>query len=179
MRYPTENFKDLLDIFNCKSKSELERHARNIVIYKQDFVALILAGQHNDLSPYVYTNHFDRMIPPHLMPNKKEREAISNNDVGEYKTREAQKFANKVFQLPIEQRTVAAHLFYTPNHKYWNLFYFDDKDKSKYNNHWKHGTHIHFVSDLWPNLSLASIWQKVHSGKFSFPNKLHLRYINE
>lgn len=179
MRYPTEKLKDLIEIFNCRSKRELERHSRNTVIYQQDFVALILLAQHNELSPYVYANHFDRRIPPHLIPNENERKAVSDNGVGKFKTREAKKFAKKVFQLPVEQRMTAAHLFYTPDHKYWNLFYFDDKDRSEDNNHWKHGAHIHFISDLWPNLSMASVWQKVHSGQFNFPNKLHLRYVDE
>lgn len=179
MKYPTYNLKDLLDIFNCKSKRELEKLARNKVIYQQDFVALILAAQHNELTPYMYSNHFDRRTPSYLIPNQEEYEAISNNGVGKYKTPKAQKFANKIFQFSYQQRMTAAHLFYTPDHKYWHLFYFDDKDKSKYDNHWKHGPHIHFVSDLWPNLSLSYVWEKVCSGKLSFNNKLHLKYVDE
>ncbi|MDH5479209.1 MAG: hypothetical protein OEX11_00395 [Nitrosomonas sp.] len=157
----------------------MKKHARNIVIYQQELVALILAAQNNALGPYIYANHFDRIIPAHLIPNEKEQEAISSNGIGRFKTREAKKFANKVFQLPKEQRVRAAHLFYTSDHKYWSLFYFDDKDRTEENNHWEHGVHIHFVSDLWPNLSLSSVWEKVNSGKLNFPQKLHLRYVNE
>ncbi|MDD2951118.1 MAG: hypothetical protein PHU29_10050, partial [Sulfuricurvum sp.] len=151
MKYPTDNLNNLVDLFNCNSKRELEKLAKDIIIHQQDFVEIILAAQHNELSPYNYANYFDRRIPDHLMPTEEEHEAISKNGVGKYKTRKAQKFANKIFQLPIQQRITAAHLFYTSDQKYWDLFYFDDKDRSKYDNHWKYGPHIHFVSDLWPN----------------------------
>jgi hypothetical protein len=179
MTYPRENFKDLLDLFNCKSKKELIKLSNSIVIHQQDFVTLILAAQHNELSPYMYANHFDRQIPYHLIPNEEEHKAISENGVGKYQTRKAQKFANKIFTLPDQQKLTAVHLFYTSDQKYWNLFYFSDKDRTKYNNHWKHGSHIHFVSDLWSNLSLSSVWEKVCSGTFSFSSKLHLKYIDE
>jgi hypothetical protein len=179
MKYPIHSLNDLLNLFNCKSKRELDKLAKNIIIHQQDFVAIILAAQHNELNPYNYANYFDRRIPDHLMPTEEEHEAISNNGVGKYKTRKAQKFANKIFQLPIQQRMTAAHLFYTSDHQYWNLFFFDDKDRSEYGNHWKHGPHIHFVSDLCSNLSLLSAWEKICSGKFSFSNKFHLKFVDD
>ena len=179
MRETTVNLKDLLQIFNCKSKGELKKHARNTVVYQQDMVAFVLAAQQGALYPYLYANHFARKVPDHLMPNEKEQEAISKNGIGNFKTLAAQKFARKVFQMPVEQRSRAAHLFYTSDHKYWNLFYFDNRDRSKYTNHWKHGGHIHFVSDLWSRLSMEEAWKKVKSGELSFQNKLHLRYVSD
>ena len=75
-----------------------------------------------------------------------------------------------------EQRSLAAHILYMPDHKFWHLFYFDNHDESKFRNHWKFGTHIHYVSYLWPELNMNLVWQKVMSGDLSFQNKLHINF---
>jgi len=145
-------------------------------VYQQDLVGLILAAQHGALAPYKYANHFARVMPDHLHPTEAEGDAIAANGVGLFQSREARKFASKVFQLFREQRSLAAHLFYTSNRNYWHLFYFDNRDTSEEQNHWKHGPHIHYVSNLWPELTMESAWNQVVSGEINFSNKLHIRY---
>lgn len=145
-------------------------------MYQQDLVGLVLTAQHGALAPYKYANHFERNLPSHLHPSTAEGDAIAVNGVGEFRSREARKFASKIFQLFREQRSVADHLFYTPNHNFWHLFYFDNRDTDESNNHWKHGAHIHYVSDLWPELTMESAWSRVLSGELGFANKLHIRY---
>jgi hypothetical protein len=178
MRRPTSHFPALCEMLNFTSKRELTRHSKTPHVHQQDLVALILAAQHGSLIPYRYANHFERVLPEHLHPNDAEHAAIAANGVGPFKSRGARKFTSKLFQLFREQRTLAAHLFYTPDHRYWHLFYFDNRDTEKQRNHWKHGPHIHFVSDLWPELSFEVAWAQVLAGNLAFPNKLHLRYIN-
>ena len=137
---------------------------------------MILAAQHGALAPYRYANHFAREMPTHLRPTEAESDAIATNGVGSFRSREARKFASKIFQLFHEQRSLAAHLFYTPSRTYWHLFYFDNRDTNEEQNHWKHGPHIHYVSDLWPELTMEAAWNQVKSGEVKFSNKLHLRY---
>ncbi len=179
MRDPTPHFEALFEVLNFSTKRELERHCKNLIIYQQDLVALILATQHGALEPYRYANHFDRTTTSNLYPNDTERSAISKNGIGEFKTRGAKKFASKISQLFKEQRALAAHIFYSPNHRYWHLFYFDNRDTSEHGNHWKHGPHVHYVSDLWPELTLAEAWRQVTTGDFSFRNKLHIKYRSD
>jgi hypothetical protein len=173
---PTPAFPQLLEVFNIDSKRKLEAHCRDLVVHRRDLTALILAGQHGVLSPYRYANHFDRRITPNLIPNEIERQALAQNGVGSFKTRGARKFATKVFQMFEEQRALAAHLFYTENFDYWYLFYFDNRDTTQHQNHWRHGSHIHLLCNLWPNLELPQVWEQVRAGELNFPSKLHLRY---
>lgn len=147
-------------------------------MYQQDLVGLIFAAQHGALSPYKYANHFERSLPRRLHPSPVEEDAVAMNGIGSFRSREAGKFASKVFQLFREQRSLAAHLFYTPNRKFWHLFYFDNRDTDEPKNHWKHGAHLHYVSDLWPELTMDSAWSQVLSGELSFASKLHIRYCS-
>ena len=176
MREPTPQFQALFEVLNFTSKRELVKHCKNLVVHQEDLVALILAAQHGALAPYRYANHFARSFPETLYPNENEHDAIATNGVGTYKSKEARKFASKVFQLFKDQRALAAHMFFTPSHQFWHLFYFDNRDTAEDQNHWKHGSHIHFVSDLWTELSFEAVWQQVVAGELSLPNKLHLRY---
>lgn len=146
------------------------------MVSQTDLVALIVSAQHGVLYPYRYANHFERSLPPHLFPSEREAHAIKTNGNGTFKTRSTSKFMSKIRQLRKEPRSLAAHLFYTPNHKHWYLFYFDNRDVSRANNHWKHGSHIHLVSSLWPNLKMAKVWSDVQRGKLDFSNKIHIRY---
>jgi hypothetical protein len=176
MRDPTPELPKLLEIFNLETKRQLERHCSKLTLHQTDLVALILGAQHGALSPYRYANYFDRHLPVHLFPNEDEQKALAQNGVGPYKTKSASKFASKLFQLHKEQRALAAHLFYTPDHRYWYLFYFDNRDTSTRLNHWRHGPHVHLIASIWPGLELFEVWKKVKEGNFSFPNKIHLRY---
>ena len=179
MREPTENFASLLELINSRSKRDLVRLCKTLSIHQQDFVWLILATQHGEFHPYKYANHFQEFTPENLVPTEQEQAALAENGVGKFKTRGAQKFSNKIFQLFKERRLLAAHLLYTPDHKYWHLFYFDNRDHSDINNHWKHGPHLHYVSDLWPELTMEAAWKQVVSGQLGFSNKLHIRYISK
>lgn len=154
------------------------RHCSGLVVHRQDLVALILGAQHSALAPYRYTYHFADKVPPHLLPNEAEHSAIQQYGVGEFRTRGARKFASKIFQLSHERRVLAAHLFYTPNYRYWHLFYFDNHDTGKSKNQWKHGPHIHYISDLWSTVSLEQAWAQVKSGHVAFSSKAHLRYAS-
>lgn len=176
MRDPSPYFPKLIEIFNIDKKSVLERHCRELVFHQQDLVGLILASQAGELASYRYANHFDRTIPPHLFPNEKNKEAFIKNGVGPFRSKEARKMASKIFQRMKDQRCLAAHLFYTPCHTHWYLFYFDNHDKTSHGNRWKYGPHIHLVCSLWPRLVLSEVWKNAMCGRFEFSDKLHIRY---
>ena len=138
-REATPHFNSLLEVFNFRSKRELFTHSKNLVVHQQDMVALILAARGNALGPCCYANHFAQTTPDHLHPNGAQKDAFATNGVGTFRTKEAQKFVSKTFQLFSERRAVAAHLFYTADRQYWHIFYFDNRDISESENHWKHG----------------------------------------
>ncbi len=165
-------------LFNQGTKRNLEKYCRTFVVRSKDFTALILGARAGVLDPYRYASRFWQWTPPHLEPTEDNLDALSENGVGPLKGR-ARKTMSKVFQIFEERRSFAAHLFYTPDHSYWYLFYFDQRDQATKNNHWEHGPHIHLVSSHWPNLALADVWQRVGSGNLDFSNKIHLRYLPE
>ena len=176
MRYPTKELPAFLKLLNLKSKQEVTRHCANLTIYSQDLTTIILAAQQGVLSPYRYANHFSEKVADHLSPTEAESMAIRQNGIGKLKTNEARKFTSKIFQLFHERRILSAHLLYTTDHKYWHLLYFDNRDTQEPNNHWKNGSHIHYISDLWSNLSLQEAWSQITSGNISFPSKIHIKY---
>ena len=83
---------------------------------------------------------------------------------------------NKVWQTMQDRRMLAAHLLYTADYEFWYLFYFDQRDRERHNNHWRHGPHIHLISYHWPGLGCGAVWHDIHQGNANFPNKIHLRY---
>lgn len=176
MREPTKHFPELLELLNLKSKQDVMRHCSRLVVHRQDLVALILAAQHGALTPYRYASHFSDKVSSHLIPTKDEDMALRQNGIGEFRHRGAKKFASKVFQFFRERRALAAHLFYTDSQRYWHLFYFDNRDTKESANHWKHGAHIHYVSDLWSNLTMSEAWSQIMSGRVALSSKVHLRY---
>ncbi|XYJ11825.1 hypothetical protein ACSUZJ_07490 [Telluria sp. B2] len=175
MRYPSEQFRNLLNLLQCTSKKEFIRRANAMTIQSEDFVALILGAQHGALAPYLYANHFERYIPPGAMPNEHDAAALKNNGVGRLEP-PAQKFANKLFQAFQSQRAFAAHLLYTPDYRHWHLFYFDQRDRGRFKNHWDEGPHIHYTSELF-GLKLTDIWPRVLVLDTSFKTH-HIRYKN-
>ncbi len=76
------------------------------------------------------------------------------------------------------RRLFSAHLFYSPSHKYWQLFYFDQRDTARHNNHWKHGAHIHYSSDLLAGCPSSGTWNKIISGDTLGLKNLHIRYVD-
>jgi hypothetical protein len=165
----------LITLFNIKTKKELKSYCQNIVILRQDFVKFIIAAQDGVLSPYKYANHFEDKIPDHLIPKQEELSTLGRSKRGMLQE-EAKKCVRKVFQIFVDRRYLSAHLFYTPSYDYWHLFYFDQRDQSITKNHWRGGPHLHFINDLWPNLVLEKVWERVLKGDMSF-SSAHIRYL--
>jgi hypothetical protein len=165
----------LVNLFNIKTKKELKSYCQDAMILRQDFVSFILAAQAGVLSPYKYASHFEDKIPEHLTPKQEELAALGQATKGPLQGK-AKKCVRKVFQLFVDRRHIAAHLFYTPSYDYWHLFYFDQRDQSTPKNHWRGGPHLHFVNDLWANLVLEDVWERVLRGDTSF-SSVHIRYV--
>lgn len=166
----------LIKLFNIDSKKELKRYCQDTIIHSKDFVVLILAAQTGTLSPYKYASHFQDRVPEHLTPRQEEIEALGQAKKGPLEG-SVRKCTRRMFQFFVERRYLAAHLFYTPSGEYWHLFYFDQRDQSSRKNHWKGGSHIHFINDLWPNLTLDKIWNKVQNRDTDF-SSMHIRYLD-
>ena len=173
--YEPKDLNGLIRLFGIDDKQELKRYCKNLVVYSEDFYALILGGRAGAIEPYLYACHFNQQAPEHLVPSEEEKIAFSRRPVGSLEGK-AKKLVVKLFQSLKDRRIFAAHLFYAPSKKYWQLFYFDQRDVQEAKNHWEHGVHIHYINDMLVNQSLPEVWAKVLSEDTHFSSSIHLRY---
>ena len=158
--YRPKNLEPLLELFNAGKKAHVERHCRSLVVHYSDLAALFVAGRVGVLSPYKYACHFDDRVPSHLLPKQSEPDALAKASVGPLNA-EGRKLVRRIFQTFEERRLFAAHLFYTPEWRYWHVFYFDQRDREGRRNHWRHGSHIHYANDTFHREPLQQIWARV------------------
>ena len=46
-------------------------------------------------------------------------------------------------------------------------------------NHWRDGSHIHFVNFLWPNYDPAKLWDMLKEPETRVKDSFHIRYVPE
>jgi hypothetical protein len=165
----------IVGILQCKTKRDLEKYCRQLTLRQKDFSFALLRARGGAFEPYKYANCFRDWVPDHLQLTDDNLGAIGANGVGPM-GKAARKTMNKVSQIFQDRRQLVAHLFYTPDHAFWYLFYFDQRDHTERGNHWQHGPHIHLISWHWPNLKLPEVWERIQRGDANFSNKIHLRF---
>ncbi|MGS1014568.1 hypothetical protein ACVCL0_06695 [Rhodanobacter sp. UC4450_H17] len=172
----TPGFKGLLDLINAPNKREAQKICRDLIVESQDLFELIIAGRHGLLQPYRYACHFSDYTPEHVIPTQEQMSALSQYGPGEF-TGKAKTAVNKLFQTFKDRRMFAAHLFYLPEQDYWSLFYFDQRDRSEFDNHWKiGGPHIHYACEAFTRDPMQMMWQKVCQLPPNPPGASHVRY---
>ena len=170
-----QHLDELLNLFSKEGKRDVERYCRTLVIRSEALTTVLLAGNVAGLGNYAYANHFSDPMPDQVVPTPEENDALGRSGVGKLSGK-GLKAARKIGQLFNVRRMVAVHLFYTPSHTHWHMFYFDQRDHAKRNNHWKHGPHVHYTQDTFTRDPLKEVWRKVHLPKPKFPNAVHIRY---
>lgn len=161
------------EMLEIEKKSELDKYCRKIVIPQEDLVKLIHCSWKIG---YIHKIKYNDFVPSHLKPTDKERKALSASKVGETLEGDGKKYFSKISQIFEQRRYLVAHIFY--NKEKWHLFYFDQRDMEEMKgNHWKEGSHIHFVNYLWPQYSINELWKIFDEASAKVSSKLHLRYI--
>ena len=163
-------------LFEIKSKRELEKYARSLVVHKSDFASLILACSATG-EPYRHYRHHREYIPPHLGLTEQDRKAMATAKLGMMPDNVAKAF-RKVTQTFKDRRLLSGHLFVSPATHEWHFFYFDQRDMDILEPHWDGGAHIHFVNHHWPGYSAESIWTTFTGAKPNIKGALHLRYLD-
>jgi len=172
----TAGFKGLLDLINAPDKREAKKICRDLAVESQDLFELIIAGRHGLLQPYRYACHFSDYTPEHVVPTEEQMTALSHHGPGVF-TGKAKTAVNKLFQTIKDRRMFAAHLFYLPEQDYWSLFYFDQRDRSEFDNHWSvGGPHIHYACEAFTRDTMQLMWQKICQIPPEPPGAEHIRY---
>jgi hypothetical protein len=173
-----EKIRAILKLFTFEKKRELEKYCREVVIHQSEFVDVILACESRTL-PLLHKIHHREIVPDDLYPTEQDFEALAANGVGLLKP-DAKKTVNKIGQIFRVRRQLVGHIFYAPHTSEWHLFQFDQRDlEGRGNNHWKEGTHMHFLNWLWPNYDRNTLWADFTSGRTKINDSLHVRYVED
>ena len=173
----TPGLQGLVDLINAADKRTAKKICRDLVVDGEDLFDLIMAGRSGLLEPYHYACHFADYTPPHVQPTTEQMSALSSHGEGEF-TGNAARAITRIGQMFKERRLFAAHLFYLPEQDFWSLLYFDQRDRSRFNNHWKvGGPHIHYSCEAFTSDSLHNVWQAICQIQPLAPSSEHIRYV--
>ena len=151
-------------LFNIKKKSKAINYARQMTITDDEFFLLIYNCSQIGFRHQLKTKEF---LPTHLEQAAEEIPSLIKND--------KRKFIGVVHEIFQQRRRIHAHLF--ENDKEWHCFYFSFKDMENENpNHWKYGSHIHYVSHLWPNVDKNKLWDSFDKRTISIDGALHIKF---
>ena len=165
----------LLRLFEITNKKELLQHCKSLVIHRNDLFAIILAADQGKFSLKHKIYQRDS-VPRHLNPTQNEIDSLSNRPPGPL-TGDARKLFRKLNQAFDERRFLVGHMFFNTDSSHWHFFYFDQRDATARENHWKYGAHLHFLNYLWPNRSADSVWEEFTSGNQNIGDSIHVRFI--
>jgi hypothetical protein len=159
----------LQQLLSISKKRELAKFARQIEITKHDFATLVWNAS---ALGYLHEIQYHEFRPT-------DASLEGDWDFGRSEdgklTPKARRTIKKIKQIFHQRRLLTAHLFF--NQQRWHIFYFDQRDMdASVQNQWKHGSHIHFVNDLWPNYDPQVIWNLLELAKTPIKDSLHIRY---
>lgn len=168
---------DIFSLFEANTKNEVKRLCSNLELSFDDIRYLVKLSEAKVIEfPYLHACKLYEHVPESLKLTKKNIDAFTSNGVGKLSP-QAKKTVNIIFEMPKQIKRSTAHLFYHPDHQFWHLFYFDIRDRDVDSNHWEYGTHLHYVSWVWPNLECRSVWKSFcESGKKGIGGDLHIRF---
>src|SRR5579864_6027144 len=170
------NLESLLKIFSFEKIKDLERYCRDLTIRSDDFFALVLACEHSG-EPFAHEMSHRDKVPTHLVPSDSEIEALKSTPAGTWLSGDAAKAARKMSQSFEERRYLVGHMFFTSDYSKWHFFCFDQRDLENTGNHWKKGSHVHFVNWLWPGQNAKSVWSNFVAEDNRPSRAIHLRFI--
>lgn len=173
----SQTLKGLLLLLNARKKRDAERAARDLVITKDLLANFVLAARLGGVAPLEYFCHFDEIVPDHLPPKSDDLSALASNGVGPLGPAAA-KTLRKVIQIFRDRSLFSVHLLFEPPGRYWHLFYFNQRDYAAADNHWQHGSHIHYSSDLISQQPLQEVWSGIRQRPPVTPPSLHIRFID-
>ena len=171
--YDPNRLQPLLQLLNSASRREALSIARTVMVTGQDLAFLARFARAGGFERYRYAVHFADRVPSHLLPR-----------TGEYTPElrlgplsgEGAKLVRKLFQIFEERKLFAAHLLYTPDHQFWDLLYFDQRDVQREKPHWVGGPHMHFASASFHRTPLGAVWARVRRGDTGFLRGIHVPF---
>ena len=168
----------LVAILLAKKKSDLIKLCKETIITEDAFGALISACDAAQL-PWRHQISYRDIMPDNLQYTDQDSKSLGHSIVGPL-TKSAMKAWRKWHQLLKDRRYLVGHIFYTSDHSNWHFFYFDNRDLTPYENHFKHGgPHIHLINFLWPDHTCESLWNFFQNDNPKMNGAEHIRFHRE
>lgn len=172
---PSPTMQDLLKLFTLEKKKDVERYCRELVIQQRDFVDFILSCEIGQ-TPFIHIIHHGDHLPAEAELMDSDLAALGKATPGPLDA-DAQKTVRKISHLFRVRRYLVGHIFYKPDLSQWHFFQFDQRDLDDSGpNHWKEGTHVHFINWLWPQHDAKTLWENFTAGKAKMNDSVHVRF---
>ena len=139
----------LLRLLSITKKSDVEKYAAELVVTGDELFSLIVGASR---AGYIHAPKFGEFQPKQLQPSRDEIGSLSDPNPSDEREKRRRKLLSKIGQMFVDRKLVAFHFFLAPPR--WHLISFNQRDTAETDrNHWVHGSHIHFVNDLWHGLT--------------------------
>lgn len=158
---------EILPIFSTRTKKDLVDFSKTIRVTDRALTMLIL---NHFLFGFEHVRASWEWVPPHLEPDE-----ATINKIRGGTDKERLRHLRKITRIFDERRLFTGHLFWS--NAEWHLFFFDQRDREKTDNHWKFGPHVHFLNFLVrPNTSVQEIVDELNTDRPKVKSAIHIRY---
>ncbi|WCE93552.1 hypothetical protein [Acidithiobacillus ferriphilus] len=167
----------ILRIVTATNKGELKKLCKRTIITENAFAEFIRVCQAPVL-PWTHAISYRDILPKNWELTPEDSSAMPDLSIGppdKDKTRAMKKW----LQMLHDRRYLVGHLFYSRDHRNWQFFYFDNRDLNPYDNHFKHGAHVHLINYLWPEHTPESILKKFMEGNPKMKGAMHIRFYRQ
>jgi hypothetical protein len=154
----------LKSLFGFTKKSKAVRYCRQLQLSEHE---LYLLAHNCTQIGFSHQAKFKDYVPSHL--------DVLDEDIADLNSGNPRPFLKKTDSILLERKCIHVHFF--EHGSAWHCFYFDYRDMgSDSTNHWKYGSHLHYVSYLWPNLDRDHIWSSFDKRFADIPSAVHIRF---
>jgi len=152
----------LKTFFSITRKKDLISYGKRVRISEDELFLLI----HNcSQIGFKHRSKFPQFVP--------QDRKILDSDEADLKQGNPLKIRNKIKRIFEERKNYMVHLF--ERGKEWHLFYYTYKDmETGDKSHWKHGSHLHYVSHLWPEYKKRQLWESFDNRNINIQG-VHIR----
>jgi hypothetical protein len=153
----------LMPLFEIKKKSKVVGYCKKLELSEDELVLLI----HNCRQiGFKHRAKFTQFVPPHLK--------VLDSDISAMKNDNPRQFLKKVHGIFKERKRIHIHLLERGNE--WHCFYFSYSDiEAGDRSHWKHGSHLHYISHLWSNLKKEQVWESFDKRVVEIQGSAHIK----
>lgn len=155
--------RQLTALFNFTKKRDAVKYCKGIAVTEHEM--FLLAHNCSQIG-FKHRSKFTEFIPP--------VRKVLDSDIADMKKGDPRQFLIKVSRTIEERKRYHIHLF--ERVREWHCFYFTyrDMDAGK-KGHWRHGSHLHYVSHLWSNLRKNQVWDSFAQRNVDINGSIHIR----